>query len=313
MKRIKISTDLLSVFKTFTAKPIPPELTVESRSGDVSMLDELPNLGLAIVGSRFPQRRSIDLLEEALYELRNTDLIIISGFARGIDAKAHELAIEFGLRTIAILGSGIDTTYPRENLKLRHRILETGGLVISQFADDAKPLGFQFIHRNSLIAGFSKATWVVEAAEVSGTLNTAKWATDFNRDLYATSCFPKDHFYQGNVKLLNQKQTDRYAVAQAFFNVQSLSSSWSKLGENKSDAQEIFDFIPEAKIQKWVLELQALTNGECKVQALMNHASQQGLTLGRFYQLFEAEVAAGLLKHDTSGRVEIPNTRRLDS
>ena len=304
MKLTLIPSNTLPVFSTFPNRySLPEKLTVQSRDGDVSMLDELPEQGLAIVGSRLPQMRSIELLTQVMQDLRHTRLIIVSGFARGIDAKAHELAIESGLRTIAILGCGINRNYPQENEGLRRKILEAGGLVISQFEDEAQPLAQNFYNRNGTIAGFSKATWVVEAAAVSGTLNTAKWATDLDRDLYATSCFPTDCHYQGNVKLLSQKDSDRYSVAQGFYGVQSLGATWGDLDDpDRFQNRLALNASPKSDIQRWVLELQSVS-GVCHVQALMEHASKKGYTLGKFYHLFEAEVDAGMLKHDENGRV----------
>jgi len=301
----RISADTLSVFKTFDHKKLPSHLTIQSLDGDYSMLEELPAQGLAIVGTRYPQQRSIELLEEAMYDLRNTRLIIVSGFARGIDSHAHELAIQYGLRTIAFLGNGIGQTYPKENAPLRESVIQSGGLIISQFEADAKPLPKNFFDRNGLIAGFSKATWVVEAAEVSGTLNTASWASQLNRDLYATSCFPADHYYQGNVKLLSQRHPDRYPFAHSFFSAQSLGSTWPDLANQSLKQTSLaLSLNPKSEIQRWVIELQSRA-GECMVQALMEYAGKKGYTPGKFYHLFEAEIEAGMLVHDSSGRVDL--------
>ena len=159
-----------SAFQTFSVKRTVPHLDIESKDGDLSLLDRLPEHGLAIVGSRYPQLRSVQLLEKTLGELSNTSLVIISGLARGIDSRAHEIALDCGLKTIGILGCGIDLEYPIENAHLRRRIIQNGGLVISQFERNEAPLKHHFLIRNRLIAGLSKATWVVEAAAISGTL-----------------------------------------------------------------------------------------------------------------------------------------------
>lgn len=308
MKLSRLMTETLPVFRTFQDLKVPEMITVQSKYGDVSMLGELPEQGFAIVGTRHPQRRSLEVLEECISALRHTDLIIISGFARGIDARAHELAIEYGLRTIAVFGSGIELTYPRENLSLRQAIVTSGGLVISQFADQAEPFASHFHRRNEVIAGLSKATWVVEAAEVSGTLNTANAAMKLNRDVYATSCFPRDQFYQGNLKLLSQRETLRYPLADAFYSAESLCKTWFDLVSPQAQKKMNLNQDPKTKIQRWVIELQTAA-GECRVQALMNHASSHGHTLGSFYQEFEAEVAQGLLKYNAEGIVQIRDSR----
>jgi DNA protecting protein DprA len=305
-------TEDFSVFKTFDAPKIPLTMKAETKDGNLALLHELPKRGFAIVGTRYPQRRSLELLETTLNDLRSTDMIILSGLARGIDSKAHELAIENGLKTIAILGCGINVQYPKENSHLRNRIIESGGIVISPYEDDEQPLPYHFLDRNQYIAAFSRATWVVEAAAVSGTLNTAKWASDFNRDLYATTCFPGDHFYQGNEKLLSERMTNRYPVAMPFFNTGSLSATWPELEMMRAEKPQLnlnlksyADSRAKTQIQKWVLELKH-EYGECHVQTLMNHASRNKLTLGEFYQKFESELGAGLLVQDQSGRVHLP-------
>ncbi|MBC7396359.1 MAG: DNA-protecting protein DprA [Bdellovibrionales bacterium] len=305
MKLTRISPLELSAFKTFDRYRTPAHLDVQTRDGDYSWLEELPDIGLAIVGTRHPQKRSIELLEKTISDLKHTRMVIISGFARGIDSYAHEFAIQNGLRTLAFLGCGIHQDYPRENHALRRKILDAGGAVISQFANDAIPLARNFHDRNGLIAGFAKATWVVEAAEVSGTLNTASWAQRFNRDLYATSCFPLDHYYQGNVKLLSEKETNKYPVARSFFHVGSFGATWSDFNTSGL-IQDCLPFTraPKTEIQKWVLKLKADT-GECSVQNLMNYATTQGQTLGRFYLQFEKEMEAGYLRQDSSGRVDV--------
>lgn len=266
-----------------------------------SMLASLPEHGLAIVGTRYPQRRSIELMEKTFDSLKGYPLVIISGFARGIDSCAHELAIQCGFKTIAILGCGIHLDYPRENRHLRRKILESGGLVISPFERDSQAYAGNFLKRNKYIAGFSKATWVVEGAAVSGTLNTANWANQFSRDLYATPCFPGDIFYQGNEKLLSEKETLNYPLAKPFFGTHSLSFTWRFIDQSPQLSLEI---VVDTQIQKWVLELKT-TYGSCHIQSLMNLAHLNGLTPGKFYLQFEEEIKKGLLNHHPDGSVTI--------
>jgi DNA processing protein len=301
----RISSKDLPVFETFDGYRMPEFLDVQSLSGDSSLLDDLPDLGLAVVGTRHPQKRSLDFLSSVMQELRGSNLIIISGLARGIDAAAHTLALENGLRTIAILGCGIDIDYPKENQSLRTQILKAGGLILSPFETHFTPIPRNFIERNGLIAGFSKATWVVEAAAVSGTLNTAAWATRFNRGLYATSCFPNDPFFEGNEKLLSQRRTDRYPIAESFFGAHSLGSTWPDL-ERRSQAQSLLPlrYRNLGKLERWVLELITL-HGECHSQALLMEAHQNGLSPGQFYLKLESEIASGNLTRDELGRIRL--------
>jgi DNA protecting protein DprA len=305
MQTHRIPSRAIRAFETFDGYRIPEFLDVQSLSGNSSLLDDLPDLGLGVVGTRHPQKRSLDLLERVMADLRGTRLIVISGFARGIDSAAHALALKNGLRTIAILGCGIDIDYPRENRRLRHQILDAGGLILSPFESHYTPIPRNFLERNGLIAGFSKATWVVEAAAVSGTLNTATWATKFNRSLYATSCFPSDPFFEGNEKLLSQRRTDRYPVAELLFGAHSLGSTWPDLVSHSQNPHQLsFKETSLSTLQRWVRELTA-TYGECHVQALLTLAHENGVSPGQFYLSLESEIAEGLLRRDDCGRIKI--------
>ncbi len=309
MQILRVPTHELSVFRTFDGYPIPEFLEVQTASATPALLEELPNLGLGIVGTRHPQQRSLELLEASLRGLRGSPLVILSGFARGIDSAAHWGAIQNGLRTIAILGCGIDIDYPRENRFLRESILRAGGMLLSPFARGTPPMPRNFHERNGLIAGFSKALWVVEAAAVSGTLNTASWAMRFNRNLYATSCFPADPFFEGNEKLLSQRRPDAYPVAEGFFGIHSLESTWSDLG-SAGGIQESLSLAhePLTQFQSWALEIKH-EFGECRVQALWGRALEQGVGAGSFYLALEREIEAGLLRRDQDGRIEVVRRR----
>jgi len=268
-----------------------------------SLIASLPANGFAIVGTRDPQRKSFELLEKTMEELRGSDLVIVSGFARGIDSRAHELALEHGLKTIAILGCGLDIDYPRENRSLRNRILDHGGLILSPFEPGTSPIPRNFLNRNQLIAYFAKAVWVVEAAAISGTLNTARHASDLHRDLYATPSFPNDVFFEGNQKLLSEKDPNRYPTAHPFFDASSLGITWQHLrsvqGKKKKTTRTNI-----TKIQRWILDLQH-QQGECRIQSLMNFATSQGLSPGQFYFEYEKELSSGKISEDLLGIVDL--------
>ena len=305
MNPIRIASAGLEIFKTFDGYRRPEFLDLDCESSSLKRLEDLPNLGLAIVGTRHPQKRSIEFLEEVFRDLQGSRLVIISGFARGIDCKAHELALKYGLRTIAILGCGIDVDYPKEHRRIREKIRESGGIILSQFEKGASPLPRHFYERNGLIAGFANAVWVVEAAAVSGTLNTANWAMRFNRDLYATSSFPRDPFFQGNEKLLSQKSPEKYPLANAFFGAHSLSSTWPEINHH-SQQLDFKSQIEQTKTetQKWVLSIKS-DLGQCQTQVLLQFATQKGVSPGQFYLQLEQEIAAGFLRQEADGRIEV--------
>jgi DNA processing protein len=278
-------------------------LEIETQDEGGKLLNDLPEKGFAVIGTRYPQKKSLDFMQKTFSQLKNSNLVIVSGFAKGIDTWAHELAIENGLKTIAILGCGLNIDYPRENWALRKKILDHGGMIISPFESNQHPTPRSFLWRNELIPYFSKAVWVVEAAAISGTLNTAKHTSAQNRDLYATPCFPNDPMFEGNQKLLSQKQTEKYAVADSFYGAESLCKTWGSL-QFKNDQKKKIDRKNLTRIQKWILDLK-FDYGVCRVQNLMNHARTQGLTLGEFYFEYQKEVDEGKINEDLLGTVEL--------
>ncbi len=140
---------------------------------------------LTVVGSRKHTSYGMDVTRSLIRGLAGYPIAIVSGLALGIDTIAHQTALEAGLTTIAFPGSGLNNSilYPAENKKLRDAILEAGGAVVSEFPPMLKATNWSFPQRNRLMAGIAKATLVIEAAEKSGTLITARLALDYNRDV----------------------------------------------------------------------------------------------------------------------------------
>jgi len=157
-----------------------PPLTLYFR-GDVSLMKEP---ALAIVGSRRPTAYGRAMAQRLANDLAARGLTIISGLARGIDSAAHQGALEAVGKTIAVLGSGIDVIYPSENKKLFEQIA-TKGLLLSEFPLGAFPAPQNFPIRNRIISGLALGVLVVEAAQYSGSLITARLAMEQNRDVFA--------------------------------------------------------------------------------------------------------------------------------
>jgi DNA processing protein len=141
-------------------------------------------LAVAIVGSRRATPQGLAVAERLAGDLAARGVTIVSGLARGIDTAAHRGALDAGGRTLAVLGSGVDRTYPPENRRLAARIAEHGA-VISQFAPGMPALAHHFPVRNRLLAALALGVVVVEAAEASGSLITAGHAADLGRDVMA--------------------------------------------------------------------------------------------------------------------------------
>ena len=141
-------------------------------------------LAVAVVGSRRATPYGLEVAETLAADLAARGVTIVSGLARGIDAAAHRGALRVGGRTLAVLGSGIDVIYPPENRRLAAEIAERGAL-LSQFAPGTPPLPQNFPTRNQVIAALSLAVVVVEAAEKSGSLITARLAAELGREVMA--------------------------------------------------------------------------------------------------------------------------------
>ena len=141
--------------------------------------------GIAVVGTRHPTPYGTGMAERLSCDLANLGLVITSGMARGVDTAAHRGALMAKGRTIAVFGTGIDVTYPRENQKIADSILATGGALISEFALGTFAAPQNFPIRNRIISGMSVGVLVVEAGEYSGTRITARCALEQNRDVYA--------------------------------------------------------------------------------------------------------------------------------
>jgi len=144
-----------------------------------------PSPGIAIVGSRQASRLGLDVAELAGRELALTGLIVVSGFARGVDAAAHRGALSAnGGRTVAVLGCGLDIDYPRGHRALGDQIAAQGAL-ITEFPFGTHPTARNFPVRNRIIAALTEGTLVVEAAARSGSLITARLSLELGRDVYA--------------------------------------------------------------------------------------------------------------------------------
>ncbi len=137
---------------------------------------------VAVVGARAASRGGMAIAAAIAGDLARAGVVVVSGLARGIDSAAHIAALDAGGKTIAVLGTGIDVVYPAEHRELTERIARSG-LLLTEFWPGAAPEVFHFPRRNRLISGLSRGVVVVEAAEQSGSLITARLAADQGREV----------------------------------------------------------------------------------------------------------------------------------
>lgn len=151
--------------------------------GDLSIVND--NLNLAMVGSRKPTRYGVSCAKSISKQLSDIGINIISGLAIGIDSYCHIGCIDGKGKTIAVLGSSVDNPLPKQNLPLADKILEDGGLIVSEYSVNSAVIPSNFSNRNRIISGLSKGVIVVEAAQKSGALITVEFALDQGRNVFA--------------------------------------------------------------------------------------------------------------------------------
>lgn len=175
--------------KLLDATEFPPLLPeIPDAPKQLYVRGDLPNFEhkwLAVVGARALTPYGKQACEHLIRGLRSYPIVIVSGLAYGADACAHKAALDAGLPTVAVPGSGLDWSvmYPRANVSLARDIIAQGGAHLSEFEPNQKAADYTFPQRNRIMAGMCHATLVIEAKERSGSLITARLATEYNREL----------------------------------------------------------------------------------------------------------------------------------
>jgi DNA processing protein len=186
----------------------PPVLYVK---GNWQACFEQPGVG--VIGSRNCSTYGENASEMLARDLASRGICIVSGLARGIDTAGHRGAISGKGKTIAVLGTGLDSVYPRENAKLVREILDSGGAVVTQFPLTTPPIAENFPYRNRIISGLSLGVLIIEASERSGSLITARLAAEQNREVMAVpgnitsgNSFGTNYLIKSGAKLVQQWQ-----------------------------------------------------------------------------------------------------------
>ena len=162
---------------------------------------------LAVVGTRRMTSYGRRMTEQIVGEVAAAGVTIVSGFMYGIDAVAHQAALSAGGKTIAVMPCGIDVIHPEYQADLYQEILDTGGLVLSEYEGTHPAIFWTFPRRNRIVAGLSKATLVVEAGQNSGALITAKLAKKYGRKVFAVPNPLTSAVSQGVTQLLKEGAT----------------------------------------------------------------------------------------------------------
>jgi DNA processing protein len=159
---------------------------------------------VAVVGARAASEAGLRMAQRLGFELATRGFVVVSGLARGIDGAAHRGALEAGGRTIAVLGCGIDVAYPPEHRGLADSIVERRGAVLSELPLGSAPLPENFPSRNRILSGLSLGVVIVEAAEKSGSLITARMALEQDRQVFAVPGSPLNGKTRGSNRLLRE-------------------------------------------------------------------------------------------------------------
>lgn len=223
-------------------------------------IDLLEKYLIGIVGARKHTDYGKRICERFVKELKDYDIATVSGMALGIDSISHKASIESSIPTIAILGNGIDTYYPKSNFSLWSRIRNTG-LIISEYPPGEPPYPSRFPERNRIISSLSNILIVIEAKEKSGSLITARLAAESGKDVFAVPGNIDSIYSKGTNKLIN----DGAFPLIDFENFLLRISSFSKRN-NKKNSPRVEDLGEDEK-----LVFKAILDGAQKIDLLSLH------------------------------------------
>lgn len=240
---------------------------------------------LAIVGSRKPTPQGLETARHFAAELGRHGLAIVSGLALGIDGAAHEGALDAGAGSIAVVGTGLDRVYPARHRALAHR-LASDGLLISEYPIGTPPLGENFPPRNRIITGLARGTLVVEAALQSGSLISARLASEAGREVFAVPGSIHSRQSQGCHALIKQGAKLVEAVDDV---LEELLPTAARSPATPAQATAAVDDAPPASDRAL---LEALGHGPVSLDALVARTGMPVPTLG-----------AALLELELAGRV----------
>lgn len=258
-------------------KSIVPRVERILYKGNIKLLlNESPKL--AIVGSRRMSEYGERVIDKWMPSLVEKGVTIVSGFMYGVDQAAHKACLENGGNTIAVLGWGIDMKVTAEDEKLYQKILEVNSLIVSEYEGEMEGSLWSFPQRNRIVAGVSDAVLVVEAAERSGSLITARLATTFGKPLMAVPGLVTSKLSEGTNNLIKTGKAVMVTSAEDVLKVMNLSIGQMKLNMKDSHIDPV---------------LKLLESGERGADEI-----------GRLLKMTTSEVSVKLVELSLSGLIE---------
>lgn len=200
---------------------------------------------ITVVGSRVVHHYTKSVLNKIIQPICQSGVGIVSGLAIGVDSLAHKIALENNALTIGVTGSGLDddSFYPNQNLSLKQQILNTGGLLLSEYMPGSKPTKFSFPQRNRILGALTEVTLVAQASNKSGSLITANLAQDMGKTVATIPQSIFDTNFSGNLELL-KNGANLVTESEDIFTLLGISTNFIKT--NPKNIQ--FDSLDEQKI-----------------------------------------------------------------
>ena len=281
----------------------PPLVTV---LGNTELFSKPP---VAIVGARNASATACAFTSQLVRDLGQSGFCIVSGFARGIDTAAHKASLETG--TIAVLAGGLNRPYPPENMPLLDQVIDNGGIIISEMPFDWVPRAQDFPRRNRIIAGLSLGLAVIEAAQRSGSLISARLAGEMGRLVFAVPGSPLDPRASGTNTLL---KNGAIMLTQAQDIIDALAPMLRKDGTAPQQAGFVFtEDSAQILAQAAPLSLETSNNqpnGSADIERIRNALSSTPASVDaiiRHTALTPSAVHLALLELDLAGQLQRSN------
>ncbi len=273
--------------------------------GDIELLKN--NNALAVVGSRSASFSATKMAKKISSEVAQNNITIVSGMARGIDASSHEGALSVNGKTIAVLGTGVDIVYPKENKPLYDDIIKNG-LVLSEYPLGTSPQASNFPRRNRIVSGLSKGVLVIEASVQSGSLITAYQALEQGRDVYAIPGAPFDGRTSGCNKLLKEGAILVENSSDILNNFSFSQKEFIHCKSKKVEKQDLFEYsLDNEKNNK------DIADNVDEYSKLLSHISEEGIEVDEIIRLTShpaEEVLMMIMELELEGKlVRLPGNK----